>query len=137
MHSVFGFKKSRSTSFRVKMTFFVTLLDNNNPMNLLILTLFSSASENYIVGHYSNDTFGPYFGKKGMGFKNMAHYWYFKKKLGLQTHLLNFGGILDLSFKLLESRIFVAITQVYFVSDPKFSGGHKIGLIGARDLTNE
>jgi hypothetical protein len=39
------------------------------------------------------------------------------------------------SSKSQESQIFVPNVRVYFVSDLRFSGGHKIGFIGARDLT--
>ena len=38
--------------------------------------------------------------------------------------------------KLRESQIVNADARVYFVSDPEFSGDHKIGLIGARDLNS-
>ena len=58
------------------------------------------------LGQYRNDTFGPYFDKRAMEHKNMVHYWHFKKKLGLWTPLLNFGGLLDLSFKVPRIAIF-------------------------------
>ena len=53
---------------------------------------------------------------------NLVHKWPFKKGIGTLASLLNFGGLLDF------------LKKVYFVWDPTFSRGHKIGLIGAGDL---
>ena len=71
----FATSKKRSNLGLVK---FVSLLD------ILILPH---------LGHYRNDTVGPYFDIRAMGYTNMVHYWHFKKEIG--SPLLNFGGLLD------------------------------------------
>ena len=69
-----------------------------------------------------------------MGYGNMVHYWHSKKEIGSLVAFVNFGGLLGFPSKSRQSQISVADTHIKFVSDPKISGGHKIGLIAARDL---
>ena len=33
------------------------------------------------IGHFRNDTFGPFFDNRAMGYENMVHYWHFKKEI--------------------------------------------------------
>ena len=80
------------------------------------------------IGHFRNDTFGPFFDNRAMEYEKMVHLYYFKKEIGSLDSFVHFWW---------HSRFFPQNhdTSVNIVLDPKISGGHKIGLIGARDLT--
>ena len=38
-------------------------------------------------GGFRNNTFGPFFDNRSMGYENMVHYWHLKKKLDLFVKL--------------------------------------------------
>ena len=66
----------------------------------------------------------------------MVHYCQFKKEIGSLDVLVKFEWPSRFFLQNQESRISVASARVYFVSDPKFSRSHRIGLIWARVLMN-
>ena len=105
------------------------MLNQNLERKDNLLTLFGSASGNYlvVVSLYRNDTFGPYFDQRAMGYSNLAHYWYLKKEIGSLDAFVKFW---------LPSRFFLLNreTREFILSRIRnFAGGHKMGLIESNE----